>query len=71
MGTPLECAHTTAQGDAEQRTTRGLAYYRLGTNTVGFTDGWERYALGLDAGVLYWTGPQIEPPPTAQYTPRF
>jgi uncharacterized integral membrane protein (TIGR00698 family) len=71
MGTALECAHTTAQGDAEQRTTRGLAYYRLASNTVGFTDGWERYALGSDAGVLYWTGPQVDPPPTAQFTPRF
>lgn len=71
MGAPLECVSTTPQGDTVQRTTRGQAYYRLATNTVGFTDGWERYALSTDAGLLYWTGPQPDPPPNAQHIPRF
>jgi len=70
MGAPLECVHTTPDGNAFQRTTRGEAYYRLGTNTVGFTDGWERYALGPDGGLLYWAGTQPEPPVTAQPLPR-
>lgn len=70
MGAPVECVHTSADGDAVQRTTRGEAYYRLATNTVGFTDGWERYALNADAGLLYWTGIQPDPPATAQSIPR-
>jgi hypothetical protein len=70
MGAPLECVHTSTRGDSSQRTTRGEAYYVLATNTVAFTDGWERYALGPDGGLLYWTGTQPDPPPTAQRIPR-
>jgi hypothetical protein len=30
-----------AAGDTEQRATRCLAYYRIATNTVAFTNGWD------------------------------
>jgi hypothetical protein len=69
MGAPVECLRTTPEGDAFQRTTRGQAYFRVATNTIAFKDGTERYALSSDGGVLYWTGPQLDPPPVARRVP--
>ena len=66
MGEPLECERVTdAAGDTEQRTTTGLAYYRAASNTVGFTNGWDHWALTGD-GAVHWTGQGVEPPPDAE-----
>ena len=66
MGEPLECERLTdAAGDTEQRTTTGLAYYRAASNTVGFTNGWDHWAL-TGNGAVHWTGQGVEPPPDAE-----
>jgi hypothetical protein len=62
MGAPLECEHVDAQsGDAVQRTTTGLAYYRPSINTAIFTDGETHWALS-EGTVLLWRGPSVRPP---------
>jgi hypothetical protein len=62
MGQPIECEHTDpASGDAVQRTTTGLAFYRKSTNTPTFTDGWRHWAL-TPSGLVYWEGTAIDPP---------
>jgi hypothetical protein len=67
MGDPLECERVTnADGDTEQRTTMGLVYYHASTNTVGFTNGFDHWALG-SRGVLHWTGDAVDPPASAEY----
>lgn len=67
MGDPLECERVTdAGGDTEQRTTMGLVYYHAATNTVGFTNGFDHWALA-DRGVVHWTGDSVDPPASAEY----
>jgi O-glycosyl hydrolase len=62
MGQPLECEHANPEnGDALQKTTTGLAFYRKSTNTPTFTNGWDHWALTPD-GLVYWTGESIDPP---------
>jgi hypothetical protein len=62
MGTPLECEHANPEnGDALQRTTTGLAYYRKQSNTAMFTDGWRHWALTAK-GLIYWEGESADPP---------
>lgn len=66
MGEPVECPHPNPEnGDVLQRTTAGLAFWRKATNTPTFTDGWEHWGL-TEAGLVYWTGASIDPPPSAQ-----
>jgi hypothetical protein len=65
MGAPTECEHVVdADGDTEQKTTTGLAYYRAGSNTAVFTNGVEHWALTAD-GLAHWTSDDLEPPPGA------
>jgi hypothetical protein len=65
MGEAIECEHpNSANGDTLQRTTTGLAFYRKSTNTPTFTDGWRHWAL-LRAGVVAWSGSDIDPPGVA------
>ena len=62
MGDPLECEHAaTAEGDATQRTTTGLAYWRKTANLASFSSGSDHWAL-LANGLTHWTGPSDEPP---------
>jgi hypothetical protein len=66
MGEPLDCERVVdAAGDTEQRTTTGLAYYRVNNNIAAFTNGWDHWALTLD-GIVHWTGDDLEPPPGAE-----
>jgi hypothetical protein len=66
MGEALECETVIdAAGNTEQKTTRGLAYYRAGSNLPVFTNGFDHWALTAD-GVAYWTGDDLEPPPNAE-----
>jgi hypothetical protein len=66
MGDPTECEHATdAEGNTQQKTTRGLAYYRKAANISAFTNGYEHWALTPD-GVVTWAGDAVEPPADAQ-----
>ncbi len=65
MGEPIECEHADSGGDAEQRTTTGLAYYRSDTNTTAFTDGWHHWAATSN-GLVRWEGEASDPPPDAE-----
>ena len=65
MGDPLECEHSVDdQGDTQQKTTTGLAYYRSQVNVASFTTGWEHWGL-REGALVYWTGDSIEPPADA------
>src|SRR3712207_6657608 len=62
MGEPIECEHTDPEtGDAVQRTTTGLAYYRARTKAPSFTDGWAHWAL-TPRGLVAWLGEDADPP---------
>lgn len=65
MGEATECEHpVSADGDTQQRTTRGLAYYRHARNISAFTTGYEHWALaGRD--LVHWSGPDVDPPAEA------
>jgi hypothetical protein len=65
MGEPLECERPVDDdGDTQQNTTTGLAYYRHQLNLACFTTGWDHW--GLQAGQLvHWTGDAIDPSPEA------
>ena len=66
MGEPVECERVIdAAGNSEQKTTKGLAYYRAGSNTPAFTNGFDHWALTA-AGVVHWLGDELEPPPGAE-----
>ena len=65
MGQPVECEHTdSSSGDALQKTTTGLAFFRRATNTPIFTNGDEHWALTAD-GLVYWTSDSADPPDDA------
>jgi hypothetical protein len=69
MGEPTECEHVVnADGDTEQHTSTGLAYYRKKSNLAVFTNGWDHWAL-TDNGVMQWAGEDVEPPPSATLVP--
>jgi hypothetical protein len=56
MGEPIECEHVDSKtGDAQQRTTTGLALYRRDTNTAMYTNGREHWALTA-RGLAHWSG---------------
>ncbi len=65
MGAPAECVHYDGQtGDALQRTTTGLAYWRKSTNTPVFTDGWRHWAWTSN-GLAQWVGGFVDQPGAA------
>ena len=61
MGVPLEPPHVSSDGDVQQQTTTGLAYWRPDANVPVFSDGVTHYAL-TDAGLVTWTGDALDPP---------
>jgi hypothetical protein len=66
MGDATECERLVdAAGNTEQKTTTGLFYYRVASNTVAFTNGFDHWALTA-RGLVHWSGDDVEPPPNAQ-----
>jgi hypothetical protein len=62
MGEPVGCERQVdAEGNTEQLTSTGLAYYRRRLNVAAFTTGWEHWALA-DNQLLQWAGSDVEPP---------
>ncbi len=65
MGEPVECELASSpQGDTQQKTTLGLAYYRKGLNVACFTTGWDHWAL-VNGALVHWTGDAVDPPTDA------
>jgi hypothetical protein len=65
MGDALECERAVNnEGDTQQKTTTGLAYYRKQFNAACFTTGWEHWGL-VNGGLVHWAGPSVDPPPGA------
>jgi hypothetical protein len=65
MGSPLECERAVdSQGDTQQKTSTGLAYYRQQLNVACFTTGWDHWGL-TEHGVVHWTGDAVDPPSDA------
>jgi hypothetical protein len=65
MGEPVECERATSpQGDTQQKTTIGLAYYRKVLNVACFTTGWDHWAL-VNGALVHWTGEAVDPPTDA------
>jgi hypothetical protein len=65
MGDPLECERSVDdQGDTQQKTGTGLAYYRRQLNAACFTTGWDHWGL-TPRGVVHWTGDAVDPPSDA------
>ena len=70
MGEPVECERATSpQGDTQQKTTVGLAYYRKNLNLACFTTGWDHWAL-VNGGLVHWTGDAVDPPVDAGLVAR-
>jgi hypothetical protein len=66
MGDPIECERVVdAEGNTEQKTTTGLAYYRARNNIAAFTNGFDHWAQ-TPTGVVHWVGDDVEPPPGAE-----
>jgi len=62
MGEPLECERAVDdQGDTQQNTTTGLAYYRRQVNVASFTTGWDHWGV-RDGRLVHWTGDAVDPP---------
>lgn len=70
MGDPLTCEFPDVRGtgDVHQLTTQGLAFWRKASNTPTFTNGWDHWGLTA-AGLVYWAGTAIDPPPSAVVVP--
>jgi len=67
MGEALECERSVDdQGNTQQKTTTGLAYYRKHLNTACFTTGWDHWALRPE-GLVHWTGDAVDPPTDAAH----
>jgi hypothetical protein len=65
MGEPLECERAVDdEGDTQQNTTMGLAYYRSKPNVASFTTGWDHWAL-REGVLVHWTGDSIDTPSDA------
>ncbi len=68
MGEPLECERAIhVNGDTQQRTSVGYAYYRKVANIPTFTNGWDHWAL-TDRGLVHWEGDVVDPPGVAKAT---
>jgi hypothetical protein len=66
MGAPTDCERVVdSNGDTEQKTTTGLAYYRVEINSAVFTNGVDHWALTTD-GLVHWTGDDVTPPAGAE-----
>jgi hypothetical protein len=62
MGDAIECEHVVdAQGDTQQATTTGLAYYLKASNIACFTTGYNHWAL-RNGALVTWTGDSASPP---------
>jgi hypothetical protein len=63
MGEPVTCefADPNGTGDVHQQTTKGLAFWRKGTNTPTFTNGSQHWGY-TPAGWVEWNGTSIDPP---------
>ena len=63
MCEPLTCefADPNGTGDVHQQTTRGLAFWRKGTNTPTFTNGSQHWG-STPRGWVEWTGSSVDPP---------
>jgi hypothetical protein len=67
MGDPVECARVVdPDGNLQQRTTLGLAYYRKTSNAACFTSGWDHWAVTSDRNLVYWAGDSVDPPLNAR-----
>jgi len=65
MGDAADCERPVdEEGNTQQATTTGLAYYRHRLNAAVFTNGWDHWAL-VDAQVVHWTGQAVDPPASA------
>jgi len=65
MGEALECERVVDEdGNTQQKTTTGLAYYRKQLNVACFTTGWDHWAL-VERGVVHWVGEAVDPPSDA------
>ena len=51
MGQPIEAEHYAANGDSQQRTSRGLMVWRKADNWTAFTDGSRTWVNGPDGAV--------------------
>jgi hypothetical protein len=70
MGDPVECERATSpQGDTQQKTSVGLAYYRKNLNLACFTTGWDHWCMG-QGGLVQWSGDSIDPPVDAGVVTR-
>ena len=66
MGDAIECERAIDDnGNTQQRTTTGLAYFRTQANAAAFTTGWDHWALIVGHDLVYWTGDSVDPPATA------
>ncbi len=62
MGDATDCEHVVnADGDTQQTTTTGLAYYLSASNTPCFTTGYDHWAL-VHGSVVSWKGDSPTPP---------
>jgi hypothetical protein len=62
MGDALDCEHVVdAEGDTQQTTTTGLAYYLNASNIACFTTGYDHWAL-REGKLVTWTGDSASPP---------
>jgi hypothetical protein len=66
MGEAVECERVIdTNGNTEQKTTVGLAYYRAQSNIAAFTNGFDHWALTPN-GLVHWTSDEVDPPPNAE-----
>jgi hypothetical protein len=66
MGEAIECERSIdLDGNTQQKTTTGLAYYRRKLNVACFTTGWDHWAVS-DRGLVHWSGDAVDPPPDAR-----
>jgi hypothetical protein len=69
MGQPADCEKPIdAEGNTQQLTTTGLAYYRRSLNLAAFTNGWEHWAL-TNNQIVHWAGNEVDPPSGATSEP--
>ncbi len=65
MGDPIGCERQVSpDGDTEQATSKGLAYFRRRLNLAAFTTGWDHWALS-GSELVHWAGTAVEPPADA------
>jgi hypothetical protein len=67
MGDAVECERAVDDnGNTQQQTTTGLAYFRKEANAASFTTGWDHWALLVGRDLVYWSGDAVDPPATAK-----